>query len=157
MTIRLLDTLTARRYNRQMANFRFILPLEVRYADLDPQWHVNNTRYLTFLEQGRMAYLVRLGLWDGVDFNQLGMIVADVHIAYLAPVTLWQKIRLEMRVTRIGTKSMAFEYQIVDDASGEAVARAESAMVAYDYEGHTSIPVPEDWRQKIAAFEGWTI
>ena len=29
-------------------------------------------------------------------------------------------------------------------------------MVAYDYQGHTSIPVPADWRQKIAAFEGWT-
>ena len=45
-----------------------------------------------------------------------------MHIAYLAPVTLWQKIRLEMRVTRIGTKSLTFEYQIVDEASGEAVA-----------------------------------
>ena len=37
-----------------------------------------------------------------------------------------------------------------------AVARAESVMVAYDYEGHMSIPVPDLWRQKITAFEGWT-
>ena len=72
MTFRLLDTLTTHRYNRQMANFRFILPLEVRYADLDPQWHVNNTRYLTYLEQGRMAYLVHLGLWDGKDSTSWG-------------------------------------------------------------------------------------
>lgn len=139
-----------------MAAFNFHLPLEVRYADLDPQWHVNNTRYLTYLEQGRLAYLVRLGLWDGEDFNQLGMIVADLHIAYLAPVMLWQKIRLDMRVTRIGNKSLAFEYEIVDDASGVVAARAESVMVAYDYISHSSKPVPDLWREKISAFEGWT-
>ena len=139
-----------------MAEFRFHLPLEVRYADLDPQWHVNNARYLTFLEQGRMAYLVHLGLWDGQDFNRLGMIVADLHIAYLAPVTLWQKMRLDLRATRIGTKSLAFEYEIVDGISGEVAARAESVMVAYDYEAHASMRVPEDWRQKISAFEGWS-
>ncbi len=139
-----------------MSAFRFHLPLEVRYADLDPQWHVNNTRYLTFLEQGRVTYLVKLGLWDGQDFNRLGMIVADMHIAYIAPVMLWQKIRLDLRVARIGTKSMNFEYEIVDEASGEVAARAESVMVAYDFNQHSSIPVPEEWRQKIGAFEGWT-
>jgi acyl-CoA thioester hydrolase len=139
-----------------MTAFHFHLPLEVRYADLDPQWHVNNTRYLTYLEQGRLAYLVHLGLWDGQDFNRLGMIVADMHIAYLAPVMLWQKIRLDLCVARIGTKSLTFEYQIVDEASGEAAATAESVMVAYDYEGHRSIAVPGDWRQKIGAFEGWS-
>jgi acyl-CoA thioester hydrolase len=139
-----------------MASFNFHLPLEVRYADLDPQWHVNNTRYLTYLEQGRLAYLVHLGLWDGEDFNQLGMIVADMHISYLAPVMLWQKIRLDMRVTRIGNKSLGFEYEIVDEASGAVAARAESVMVAYDYESHSSKPVPELWREKISAFEGWT-
>ena len=26
----------------------------------------------TYLEQARLAYLVRLGLWDGKDFNHLG-------------------------------------------------------------------------------------
>jgi hypothetical protein len=26
--------------------------------------------------------------------------------------------------------------------------------VTYDYRAHTSIPVPADWREKIAAFEG---
>lgn len=139
-----------------MAAFRFHYPLEVRYGDLDPQWHVNNTRYLTFLEQGRLAYLVALGLWDGQDFNRLGMIVADIHIAYLAPVMFLQKIRLDLRVTRIGTKSLAFEYEIVDEASGQAAARAESVMVAYDYERHASMPVPDLWRQKISAFEGWS-
>ena len=137
-----------------MADFHFHIPLEVRYGDLDPQWHVNNVRYLSYLEQGRLAYLVHLGLWDGQDFNRLGMIVADVHIAYLAPIMLFQKVRLDMRTARLGNKSLTFEYQIVDEASGQVLARAESVMVAYDYAAHSSIPLPDDWRQKITRFEG---
>jgi acyl-CoA thioester hydrolase len=141
------------RYNSSMPAYKFTLPLEVRYADLDPQGHVNNSRYLTFLEQGRLAYLVRLGLWDGQDFNQLGLIVADIHIAYLAPILLWQKCHLDMRTARIGTKSLTYDYQIIDDASGDVLAKAETVMVAFDYNAHHSIPVPQSWREKIAVFE----
>ena len=137
-----------------MPAYRFHIPIEVRYADLDPQWHVNNVRYLAYLEHARLTYLVQLGLWDGVDFNRLGLIVADIHIAYLAPMLLWQKVRLEMRVAKIGNKSLTFEYRLVDEANGEPLATAESIMVAFDYNSQKSIPVPADWREKISAFEG---
>ena len=128
--------------------------LEVRYGDLDPQWHVNNARYLSFLEQARMSYLVQLGLWDGQDFKRLGLIVADIHISYLAPMLIFHKYRLDQRVARLGNKSLIFEYQLVDEASGERMAVAEAVMVAYDYDSHSSIPVPDAWRRKISEFEG---
>lgn len=143
-------------YNRCMAEFKFRIPLEVRYGDLDPQWHVNNARYLSFLEQGRMNYLIHLGLWDGLDFNRLGLIVADVHIAYRAPILFGQSIYLEQRVSRLGNKSLTFEYRICDEATGAALATAESIMVAYDYNAHQSIPVPDLWRERIGAYEGWS-
>ncbi len=137
-----------------MSDFRFYIPIQVRYADLDPQWHVNNARTLVFVEQGRFTYLRHLNLWDGVDFFKLGLIVADVHIAYLEPITWEQNIRVGVRVSRIGTKSLTFEYLVEDATTGKALATAETVMVAFDYHRHTSIPVPEDWRQKIKAFEG---
>jgi acyl-CoA thioester hydrolase len=137
-----------------MPAYRFHIPIEVRYADLDPQWHVNNVRYLAYLEHARLTYLVQLGLWDGVDFNRLGLIVADIHIAYIAPMLLWQKVSLEMRVAKIGNKSLTFEYRLVDETNGELLATAESVMVAFDYNAQKSIPVPADWREKISAFEG---
>jgi acyl-CoA thioester hydrolase len=74
-----------------MSKFNFYFPLPIRYADLDAQWHVNNARYLTFLEQTRMEYFMNLGLFDGEDFFSLGFIVADIHIAYAAPIVLREK------------------------------------------------------------------
>ena len=136
-----------------MADFHFYYPLQVRYGDLDPQWHVNNAHFVTFLEQARIAYLLELGLFDGEHFFDLGLIVADVHVSYLAPILLTQKIRIGVRVARIGTKSLTFEYLVEEEAGAAPLARAETVMVAYDYPTHTSLPVSDAWREIISHFE----
>jgi acyl-CoA thioester hydrolase len=141
-------------YNLPMSEYRFYCPIQLRYGDLDSQGHVNNARYLTFTEQGRVDYLLKLGLWDGVSFIDLGLIVADVHISYLAPILFGQAIQVGVRVIRIGNKSLDFEYQIEDENTGQVMARCETVMVAYDYHLLASIPVPTAWRDIISAFEG---
>lgn len=141
-------------YNQGMPDFRFHYPVQVRYSDLDAQWHVNNATYLVYLEQARMAYLLELGLWDGNSFFDIGLIIGDIHIRYRAAVTLHQKIRVEMRIAQIGVKSLTGEYRIVDVETGKLMATAEIIQVAYNYHQQRSIPVPESWRQKISAFEG---
>jgi acyl-CoA thioester hydrolase len=137
-----------------MDEFNFHLPLQLRYGDLDPQWHINNVRTIALLEHARFSYLMELGLFDGKSFFDLGLIVADVHVAYLAPIELDQTVSAWVRVAKIGNKSLVFEYQIMEDAAGTVLAKAETVMVAYDYNTHQSIPVSEVWREKIGAFEG---
>jgi acyl-CoA thioester hydrolase len=136
-----------------MSSFHFYLPLQIRYGDLDPQWHLNNVRTAALFEQGRFAYLLKVGLWDGKDFFNLGLIVADLHIAYLAPVLYDQNVRVGVRVSRLGNKSLVFEYVLEDVRSGQALAKCETVMVAYDYHTHQSIPIPDNWRALIKAFE----
>ena len=140
-------------YNFPMPDFRFYYPIQVRYGDLDPQWHVNNAHFVTFLEQARFAYLVELGLFDGDHFFDLGLIVAEIHVAYQAPILLNQKVRIGVRVGRIGNKSLTFEYQVEDETGAAPLARAETVMVAYDYHTHTSQPVSEAWRAIISKYE----
>ena len=137
-----------------MENFKFTLPVQVRYGDLDPQWHVNNARFLTYIEQARFAYLMELGLFDGKSYHDLPFIVADVHILYLAPITLLQNIQVGVRVSRLGSKSLKFEYRIEDQDSGQGLATVENIMVAYDYHALKSIPIPENVRSAIASYEG---
>ncbi|MEN4011690.1 MAG: thioesterase family protein [Chloroflexota bacterium] len=137
-----------------MTTFRFHYPISIRYGDLDPQWHVNNARFLTFMEQTRMAYIQHLGLFDGKDFLSLGLIVADIHIAYRAPIQLNEKISVGMRISRLGNKSFLTEYIIKNDESGEVKASAETTMVTFDYRTNRSVTIWQEWREKIAAFEG---
>lgn len=137
-----------------MAEFRFYHPLEVRYGDLDPQGHLNNAKYLTYMEQARINYLKELGLWTGGSFLDVGVILADAQVTFLEPVQFGSPVHVGVRVTRLGNKSLGMEYQIEDRESGREYARGTTALVAYDYHEGRSIPIPASWREKIQTFEG---
>ncbi len=138
-----------------MGNFHFFHPIEVRYADIDAQGHVNNAKYLTYMEQARMAYLLHLGLWDGSSFMDIGTILARTEVNYLAPIRLLQPVRVGVRVSRLGHKSLTMAYTLQDTHTGQELATGESVVVAYSYSQHTSIPVPDAWRKAIADLEAF--
>jgi acyl-CoA thioester hydrolase len=136
-----------------MQNFSFYLPLEIRYADLDPQGHVNNALYLTYIEQGRIAYITHLGLWDGKTFSKVGIILASAQITFLSPIYLGQPLQVGVRVSRLGGKSLDMEYVIEDSQKRQELARATTVLVAYNYDTHQTISIPENWRSHITEFE----
>jgi acyl-CoA thioester hydrolase len=136
-----------------MEIFHFYHPLEVRYGDLDPQGHVNNAKYFTFMEQARISYVRHLGLWHGDSFLNIGMIMADAQATFKAPILWGQSIRVGMRIGHLGTKSMHSFYRIEDAQSGQNFADGSSVLVAYDYEAERTIPVPDEWRRVISEFE----
>ena len=140
-------------YNHCMDRFKFSIPVKVRYSDLDAQWHVNHTRFLTFIEQARFEYLQHLGLFDGKSFLDLRVIIADVHVSYYAPIVLGQNVRVFTRTKKIGNKSISFEYLLKDSDNEKLLAKGEVICVTYDFRNHESVSVPPEWRKKIAAFE----
>jgi len=137
-----------------MAEFNFYHPIEVRYGDLDPQGHVNNARFFTYLEQARIAYVIQLGLWDGRSFFDVGFILADAHLTFLAPVMFGQLVQVGVRVTRLGNKSLSMEYRIEEAVTRQVFATGSTVLVTYDYHDGRTIPIPAYWRQTITAFEG---
>ena len=146
------------RYNRGMAQYRFYHPIEVRYGDLDPQGHVNNAKHLTYFEQARVAYMIELGLFTkDQSFMDIGIIIADVHITYFEPIYFAQNIRVGVHAAKFGTKSMTWEQNVVDTNTGKELAKGEVILVTYDYKGEKTIPIPQEWRQKIIEFEGLTL
>ena len=138
-----------------MPDYKFFHPTEVRYGDLDPQGHVNNAKYLTYFEQARIYYLIQLGLFS-VDqsFMEVGVIVADVHITFHSPARYGNPLKVGVKTTKLGNKSMTVEQCVMDGRTGEVMASGTVVLVTFDYEGLKTIPVPEDWKEKIGEFEG---
>jgi acyl-CoA thioester hydrolase len=136
-----------------MPTFRFYHPIEVRYGDLDPQGHLNNARYLTYMEQARIHYIQHLGLWNGGSFMNLGVILASIHIDFRNPVQFGQAVRVGVRTARLGEKSLETQHLIEDASSRQVLAEATAVLVAYDYQKGESVPVPEAWRRVIVQFE----
>ncbi len=136
-----------------MHPFHFYHPIEIRYADLDPQGHVNNARFLTYFEQARVQYLIELGLFSKQQsFLEIGIIIAEATITFKAPVYFGTRARVGVCVSRLGTKSMTMEYELTD-SDGIVYATGSTAVVTFDYQSHATIPLPETWREKILAFE----
>ncbi len=132
--------------------FRVVVPIQVRFRDLDAMGHVNNAVYLTYLEMGRLAYYRELmGLSHPKDFN---FILAHVSIDFRSPVVLGETVYVGVRVTRVGKKSFHFEYELREATTGRLVAEATSVQVMYDYARQTTVPVAPEFRKRLEAFEG---
>lgn len=139
-----------------MSEMRFFHPIEIRYADIDPQGHVNNATYFTYMEQARAEYLKHLGLWDGKDFSAIGIILAEASCTFKEPIQYGESIRVGLQTAKLGNKSLELHYSIQDFSDGREMATGRTIQVAYDYRKKVSIPIPESWRRTIETFEGLT-
>ncbi len=136
-----------------MSKYKFHYPIEVRFGDLDAFWHVNNARYLVYLEQARSRYVQEMGLVDGKALWRLPLIVGDIHIRYHSPIELGDEVIVSIGVTRISGKTVTFEYEIAGRDGTPLFATAESIMVSFDYHAKKSVPVSDDLRHRFSERE----
>ena len=88
-----------------MSEYRFYYPIDVRYGDLDPQGHLNNAKYLTYFETGRIKYWAHLGLFKpGDSFLNIGMIMADAHVTFKSAVEYGTSVKVGVRISRLAWK-----------------------------------------------------
>lgn len=130
--------------------------IQLRFSDFDMLKHVNNARFVTFMEIGRVSFFDLLTenkhRWD-----ETGMIVARLELDFKAPVLWGEDLYVETAVSEIGNKSVRIHTRMLAGAGSEKIslrAEAETVMVCYDFVKNQSITVPEAWKQKI---EQWNL
>jgi acyl-CoA thioester hydrolase len=135
--------------------------VEVRLSDTDAMGHVNNARYLTYVEIARVAYYEHVTgnpLPIGAHGAEEGMILAEIRVTYRSPAFYGETLTVETRVERIGRTSFRMVHRITAPESrygpARLVAVADSVLVSYDYVEERPIPVPDGWRSAMEAFEG---
>ena len=135
--------------------FRHRTRLEVRLGDLDPFGHVNNAVIATYVEQGRVLYL-RDVLGTGVDPVSMPFILAMLKIDYLSQVMFSDAVEVGSRVDWIGRTSIGMSHLLVNQ-DGRQLARSDAVLVAFDYSIEKPMPVPDDWRATVVAYEGHSL
>jgi len=133
--------------------FPYYEEIKVRYADLDTLQHVNNVSILEYVETARTGYYRASGIWDGTIREGFGMVVASVKIDYLASIQFDDPVRVGIKVGHLGSKSLRFRFQVENSENQTVFARGEVVMVAYNQAEDHSMPVSQEWREKLAAFE----
>ena len=132
-----------------LEDFRYKLDIRVVFRDIDYYRHVNNAVYITWMETARIDYCkVALGRPLGAKTN---VIMASQRFDYERQAQYDDRLVMGVRTSRIGNKSLDFIYELW--RAGERVGHGISAAVAFDYGANVSVPVPDEWRRRIAEYE----
>jgi len=136
------------------------VPITVRYRDLDPLGHVNNAVYATYLELGRVAYMLALARIEGrelpaqLDATGFDFIVAELTIGYKSPAYLGETLEVGVTLASAGRTSFLFEYKVRERDSGRLVATGRSVQVMFDYAAGRKKPVPADFLAAVEKLQG---
>jgi acyl-CoA thioester hydrolase len=128
----------------------FTHSIQVRFRDLDALRHVNNSVYLTYLEETRIAYMRAHGTGSVLE-TERGTIMARSELDYRFPATLGDTLVIEMCVGDIRGSSFEFLYRITRQSDSRLIAEAKTTMVCYNYVFNAPVRVPEEWRKQLLA------
>ncbi|PWV57582.1 MULTISPECIES: acyl-CoA thioesterase [Nocardiopsis] len=109
---------------------RYVHLAQVRYADLDPQQHVNNVRMLTYLEDARVGFL-HFGAGGDAPEAFGATVVARQEADYVAPLLpRIEPVRVELWVSGVRNASFTMDYEILDE--DRVYLRARTVLVGFD-------------------------
>ncbi|RAY11820.1 acyl-CoA thioesterase [Actinomadura craniellae] len=116
------------------ADFRHVYEFHIRFGDIDSQGHVNNVKFLGYLEDARLEMFhgdpVRKG-----EQPVRGMVVFRHEIDYKLPLLpSVHPIRVETWVTEARAASFKLAYEVRDNEN--VYATAISTLAAFDVEGN---------------------
>ena len=131
--------------------------IQVRFADVDMMGHVNNAKFLTYLEEGRVAYFRKFPELDftrGETAEGKSVILASVQCDFRSPAYLEETLIVTLRTREIRRSSFTLEYEIREEKTGRLAATAQTVMVYFDYAGQKSLEIPEELRKRFEEVEG---
>ena len=136
----------------EKSNFKHILPIQLRFNDIDQFGHVNNSVYFSFYDLGKTNYFG--SVCPNVDWNKDAIMVVHLEIDFIEQIYSTNRIAVQTAVTQIGNKSFQLYQEVIDQNTQQVKCSCKSVMVTYDLENHCSKPLSEDWKEAICDFEG---
>ena len=115
----------------------FRMPIPLRWSDLDAFNHVNNARYLTFLEQARIEWFDTLDEpWVTADSAP---VVASVTLNYKRPIEYPASVFVELFTEKLGNSSVVIGHRIVGE---DGTLHCDGHVVAVWVDRRSGKPVP---------------
>jgi acyl-CoA thioester hydrolase len=119
----------------------------VRYAETDAMGIVHHASYIVYFEEGRSHYARQRGS-DYASFERSGyyLTVAEVGARYLKPAQYGQRITVRCWIAELKSRTVTFEYEIVDAESRETLVTGFSKHICITHDGRVST-LPRQWRE----------
>ena len=120
-----------------------------RWADNDAYGHVNNTVFYQWFDSAVNAWLVDSGLLDLDDGDPIGLVV-ETRCTFFTPLTFPKPVEVGIAVTHVGTSSVRYRIGVFNVGEAVVAAQGEFVHVYVDRANRRPMPLPENWRAKLA-------
>ena len=130
------------------ARYPFSHTITTRFADVDPNQHLNNVALAAMMEDARVRFNMSMG--DAVKLGERRAMVASVAMEYLSQGYFPDPVTVHCAVERVGNSSWTVVQVLAQN--GRPVAFARSALVAIADDRPT--PIADDYRAILAK---WTL
>jgi acyl-CoA thioester hydrolase len=132
----------------RLEDFPYRITDNVRYADLDPNQHVNNAVYASYFETGRVTLVKDRS--RGLMPPGLSWMMVRLDMHFRAELRWPATIEMGLGLSRFGRTSVAFDQVVF--SKGKCVASAQSVSVLIDEATHKPKALTAEI---VAAFQPW--
>ena len=130
-----------------------VTELRVRYAETDQMGVVYHTNYLIWCEIARTDLIRTLGAsYRELEERGIRLAVSEASVRYIAAARYDDRIRVETRLTRVTSRTLVFDYTIVNADSSQRLAVATTTLISLDPSNLVSV-LPADVRRALAGEE----
>ncbi|WP_111411682.1 acyl-CoA thioesterase [Billgrantia lactosivorans] len=124
--------------------------LRVRGYHLDGYGHVNNARYLEFLEEGRWGYFDdRPELARHFASGNPALVAVNLNINYRQAAVGGDDLEVITRIAELGHRSARIHQEIRRIGDGQPIADADLTFVLFDVRNQQSMPIEGEIRQAL--------
>ena len=134
--------------------FRFSTDVRVRLSETDAFGVAYHGVYFTYFDVARMDYLRAIGVMDVVKGGRASNLIVHTAADFKSPGRFDEELTVRARISEIGRTSFTFVFQVERKADGTLVATGESVHVAVDQASLRPVPVSDELRAAIRAYEG---
>ena len=132
----------------RLEDYPYRLTDNVRFADLDPNGHVNNAVYATYFETGRVTLVKERS--NGLMPNGLTWIMVRLDIHFRAELRWPGTIEMGLGVSKFGRTSVTFDQVVFSE--GRCVASAQAVTVLIEEATRRPTPLTGEL---IGNFQRW--
>ena len=101
----------------------------VGFTDIDFNMHINNARYMVFMERARWDHPVQTNTWDVMLKEKLNFIVAGIEMGYIREIRLGKKFDVETRYLGWDEKYFYLEQRFVADGKIHAYGLVKAVFL----------------------------
>ena len=124
----------------------------VRWDDIDAFGHVNNAKYLTYIQEARFQWSFYQYAAKNEKPTLVEMVVARNEIDYIVPIYEGGRFYdINLWVESIGNTSFVLGYEVVGE-DGTIHAKVKSVQVAVSMETKKSRPITDTEREFLISY-----